>query len=322
MSRPRISSWLLVVALPLVWWIAAALVGLSWRSDLPDPLAVHFDLHGTADGFASLNTQMVVWSVLIVGVTALFAVLGAPSARPPAIRRAAAGLATGMSVFLSALHLCVLGSQRGLADAADAELSVWWLLPIAAGAVLLGGLVSRLGRGPAGEPALAGQAPPAGAPRVDLAPGATAVWSRSQAMAPAATAVLLTIGVVFIAVGAVARIWPFLLAAALILLVFALMGLWTVTVDADGLRYRAAVGWPRRHLPLATITGAEVITANPLRDSGGWGLRLDRQGRFGLYLRSGPALLVRTADGGGTVVTVDDAETAAGLLNSLLDRVR
>ncbi|RIJ78667.1 DUF1648 domain-containing protein [Nakamurella silvestris] len=320
MSHPRITSWSLVVGLPLVCWAVAVLIGLGWRDDLPDPLAVHFGLTGTPDGYASLGGQLLVFSLLVVGLVALFAVLGAPSSRPPAIRRAAAGLSTGIAVFLSALHLILLAEQRGLADASQATLNPWWLLPAAAAAVLIGYLVSLIGR----TTTVTGsaQAPPPEALRIALAPGSRAVWSRSQSMSTVGNTIPLALAAVFVVIGVVGRFWPLLIVAVIVLVLFAAMGFWTVTVDDQGLRYRSVLGWPRRHVPLERIAAAEVITARPLKDSGGWGLRMNREGHFGLYLRSGPALLVRTVDGGGTVVTVDDAETAAGLLNSLLDRVR
>ncbi|GAA3029785.1 hypothetical protein GCM10020000_03060 [Streptomyces olivoverticillatus] len=58
-----------------------------------------------------------------------------------------------------------------------------------------------------------------------------------------------------------------------------------------------------------------------MRDFGGWGYRA-RPGASGIVLRSGDAISARLTTGSEFVVTVDDAATAAALLNTLADRER
>ncbi|MFL1430121.1 MULTISPECIES: hypothetical protein [unclassified Nocardiopsis] len=50
--------------------------------------------------------------------------------------------------------------------------------------------------------------------------------------------------------------------------------------------------------------------------------RLRRGGRVGLVLRRGEALMVERSGGRSFVVTVDDAATAAALLNTMAERAR
>jgi hypothetical protein len=130
-----------------------------------------------------------------------------------------------------------------------------------------------------------------------------------------ATAALLALVVV-------TRIWPLLVVGALIVIVVVAMCWWVVRVDRTGLTIRSTTGWPRIHVPLDEVVRADVIEVRPLRDFGGWGLRVGRHGRVGVVLRSGQALLVQRTGGRSVAVTVDDAATAAGLLNAHADHAR
>jgi hypothetical protein len=52
---------------------------------------------------------------------------------------------------------------------------------------------------------------------------------------------------------------------------------------------------------------------------GGWGRRVDVAGRVGLVTRKGPTVRIRRGDASEVLITVDDAGTAAALLNTLAD---
>jgi hypothetical protein len=92
-----------------------------------------------------------------------------------------------------------------------------------------------------------------------------------------------------------------------------------------GLRVRAVEfgpwGGPRFRIPLAEIESAEVITARPMA-WGGWGYRI-RPGGRAVITRGGPG--VQLALSGSRVfvtTTTRDPEAVAGLVNTLLDRLR
>ncbi|QGQ19748.1 hypothetical protein GC089_11580 [Cellulomonas sp. JZ18] len=102
----------------------------------------------------------------------------------------------------------------------------------------------------------------------------------------------------------------------------AAMSVFRVRVDAAGLTARSALGWPTLRVPLEEVEEARTVTVDPLADFGGWGYRVGAQGRVGVVLRRGEGLEVRRTGGRATVVTVDDAATAAALLNTLADRSR
>jgi hypothetical protein len=98
-----------------------------------------------------------------------------------------------------------------------------------------------------------------------------------------------------------------------------------VSVSEHGVRVRAgAVHWPRVQLDLAEIEAAHAVDWKPLQWNlvSGWGyrgsLRLFRKAAW--VLRSGPALELDLTGERRFVVTVDDAEEAAAVLNGLLVR--
>ena len=108
------------------------------------------------------------------------------------------------------------------------------------------------------------------------------------------------------------------LALALVAAMFS----WVVRVDGAGLSIRSALGVPRTRIPLDEMVQARATTVQCLAEFGGWGWRTAMDGRTGILLRSGEALEVTRTGGGVFLVTVEDAETAAALLNTLADRAR
>jgi hypothetical protein len=95
----------------------------------------------------------------------------------------------------------------------------------------------------------------------------------------------------------------------------------SVTVGIDGVRVRAAPGWPTVTVPLDRIASADAIDVRPMR-WGGWGyrgsLRLFRRAAW--IVRAGPGLKLDLRDGKSFVVTVEDADEAAARVNGLLAR--
>lgn len=96
-----------------------------------------------------------------------------------------------------------------------------------------------------------------------------------------------------------------------------------VQVDEAGLSVRSVglITWNRT--PLDRITSAEVgYVQSPLREFGGWGWRITRRGVRGWIGRDGEALVVHRFDEPDIVLTIDDPEPAARVVNTLVDRIR
>ena len=308
---------LAMVGVPVLIWIAAVALAVSLRDRLPEPVAVHYSVSGAADGFLGFWANLAVLTVLLVVTGGVAGSVGLSASRPPAVARVAGALAVGVTILITGIFGLTLASQRGLADAAQGRLELWWIpvLLVVAGAA--GAATYTL----MPRPTTTDLAADPDAPRVPLAAGVRAVWVRSQRMAGLTLLIpaLLLGGTV---IGFVVDSWLPLWVAGLVAGLMAAMGFWTVTIDHAGLRYQAVLGLPRRTVALDHVIDATVVQAHPLRDVGGWGIRMNRQGGTGLYLRAGEAIEVHIRDSAPLVVTVDDAATGAGLLNTLLDRAR
>jgi hypothetical protein len=113
-----------------------------------------------------------------------------------------------------------------------------------------------------------------------------------------------------------------LVVPACLLVLLLAMTQFSVRVDVFGLTVRSALGWPRAYIPADEIERADVVEVNPFAEFGGWGWRVGRNGRTGVVLRTGPALQVTQSGDRCFVITVDDAGTAAALLNTYAGRAR
>ncbi|MFP3712864.1 DUF1648 domain-containing protein [Puerhibacterium sp. TATVAM-FAB25] len=311
---PALAAGAAGLALPL----AAAAVAWGWRDELPDPVASHWS-GARADGFMSLEADLAVMVGTTALLAALFTAMGVRAGQAAATRRLTAALSVGTGAMLAVLVTGSLAAQRGLADAAAAPAPGTPTALGLAAMVALGAVTWFLV--PGDPPSPAREAVPADAPRIELGAGERAVWLRRTA------------GGLGIAVGAVALLvatatavatgtWGALVVPLVLALALTAMFAFTVRVDAAGLTVRSALGWPRSHAPAGEVERASVVEVSPLRDFGGWGWRVGRGGRVGVVLRAGEALLVERTGGRSLVVTVDDAATAAALLNTMAERAR
>ncbi|WP_222195427.1 hypothetical protein [Modestobacter italicus] len=310
------------VAAPLAAWAAGVAVVAAWRAELPDPVAVHWGTAG-ADGFAApLTTVLLTGIVPALGAAVSVLTLRARRFAVPE-RRLLVGSAAGVSLFCTGLTVGSIAGQRGLIDPAAAPSPTAAVLVAGALAVFGGLAVARLL--PAAPPGTARTtaAPPESAPRVPLAAGERAVWSGWTTMEPTGLALLVSTGIVFGGLVVFGIAPPvLLLAPALLLGIGLVFGSARVWVDERGLTVHSPLGWPTWSVPLAEVAEAGVTDVHPLRQFGGWGYRVGRDGRTGVVLRAGEAVEVVRGDGRRFLVTVPGAAGAAGLLNSLASRQR
>ena len=154
-----------------------------------------------------------------------------------------------------------------------------------------------------------------------LGPDEDAVWSRVVASpvlwAPAG--LLGALGLGLSVPSATRAVGVLLLVAALLNAVFASL---RVTVDGHGLTIVSPLlPRPRLRVPMRRIEAAASREVRPMAEFGGYGYRVG-PGKSGVVMRAGEALSARLRGGKEFVVTVDDAGTAAALLNGLLQRAR
>lgn len=296
-----------------------ALGGLSWwvssvRPRLPDPVAHHWGASGEADGFASLDTTLWMTVGIVAAVSVPIGAVAVLARQPALVRRLLAGVAGFLVVFVTVL---VADSLRGQLDLADARLAPLPGPGMGVGVVL--GMVAAVGTGAFarrdGESVLATRRPPSAAPRFDHA---ELPWiSRTRGLDTAAEVVAVAAGLGLVGLAVFLTLW--LLPMALLVSGLVLgMGRVTTTIDDMGLSARV-LGLRILHVPVTQVAEASVIDVDPFWEFGGWGLRVGAGGRVGLVTRKGPALSVRRGDDSEIVITLEAADTAAAILNSLAD---
>lgn len=203
--------------------------------------------------------------------------------------------------------------------------------PLAPALPLIGGAVLGIASGLLTWRLLPGEEP-AAAP-VDLADelpvkqGEIAIWTGRAELPPAFIAVVTSVAALLVALGVALmfitgrpHFWPLFVVPLILLSVLALTGEFTVTAGPVGFSARSALGWPRLTIPAADLAGARVIQVDPIADFGGWGVRVvvgpQGKSRRGIIMRRGPAVEVLRHDGRSVVVTVEDAGTAAAVLET------
>jgi hypothetical protein len=300
--------------------LVAPVVVLGER--LPDPLATHWDLGGTPDG----RTAAAAFTAgLVVAVAAAWAVLGAQAARRSERRHrlTAAPLAWGLAGVALAIQAVTVAVNLDAPRWEQAGAVGLWIVPL----VLAAGagpawLAHRLERGlPVADGA--GGRPPERA-SVGLAPGERAVWTAHTA-SPYGAAAAAAAAVVLPAAGFAAggpQGWILVGAGLVLAVAIGTVSELTATVDARGLTLaHGPFARPRWTVPLAEVAAAEPADIDPWR-VGGWGVRKvpGRRGATAVVVRGGPGLRVVRTDGRELLVTVPDAEAAAGLLADLAGR--
>jgi hypothetical protein len=315
-SRGRIIA--LAVGAPVLLMAGAGTLVLSWSARLPDPVASHWGLHGV-NGTSSLAALLGGWLVIGTLLTALLGGIAFIGGQPGFTRRMAAALSTWLAAFLGGMLIVAAWIQLDVTDAYLAR-----DFPLGAiGVVVLLSLLLGVGAAammPA-DPVPADPGPvPADASRTPVLVNERVMWTATVRMrgTDEATAVAMVI----VVVGVVLSGQPALLGFLLIPVLLIVLGRWRVTVDRTGLWARSLLGAPRTGVALDQVVRADVVPVHPLREFGGWGIRSDLKGRYGLVLRAGDAIAVQRAGGGVFVATVDGAADAVALLNGLADRAR
>ncbi len=295
--------------------VAGLLLTYAVRDRLPERLAVHWGPDGRPDRFASLTEAAVTASLMTALLPLVFVVIGAawhPSARGPL-----AGFGGAVAVFLGGLLFGSLTSQRP-GEVAQA-FPTGGLVPTLLLAAVVGVALWRWGR--LRPPVLDGsrRPVPAGAVRLDVPDTTRLAWTGHAALPDVGIVLVVLLAVTPLVVVAVLGMpWLLLLAVGIVALLV-LTGSARVVVDTDGLRVQSLfLTWSR--VPLERVAEARTGRVSPLREFGGYGWRIGKDGSRGFVTRSGEALVVERIGEPPVVVTVDDAAEAAAVLNTLASR--
>ncbi len=308
--RRRLAPSMLVAPLAIAALGCVALLIAAPR--LPASVIVHWGADGTASGSPYS-------ALLCLPLTALVsAVLWGALRRPTDVRRTAflrvlLGLPLWLACFLT---IALVGSTVLQAHPGA---------PVPGVPLLVGFVVGLVAGGVAGLTAPEPPALPA-APALRAQPalrrGERLVWLGRATTAPGLGAIVLgalgAAAVLVVIAGLAMRPAVALIAIVpgLLLPLVASVLHWRVRIDTRGVAAVGALGFPAIRVPLAEVAGAEVIAVAPIGDFGGVGLRFGR-GVTAVATRGGEALEVTRTDGRRLVLTVDDAATAAGVLQAL-----
>jgi hypothetical protein len=283
---------------------------------LPDPLASHWGVARRPDGAMSRAALLVLCGLLtgVPAVASALAVRRAPTHRGKlapslAVLGFIGAAGAGVSLLIVSANLDATAwheaKEIGLAGVGALVLgAAGWAAVVG----LLGRRLEALGTDPGRS-----RRPSAG-----LASGERALWiGHARARWPwGVLAGCLALAVFqLVVVGAFSALLCIGVAIAMLPVTSIRVG-----VDRRGVRVEfGALGWPVARVPLDDIEAAHSVDLRPMQ-WGGWGYRggLRLFGKAAVVLRAGDALLLDVRGGRQFAVTVDDAETAAGVVNDLL----
>ena len=316
-ATARRAALIATIWVPLAIVIAAEVVVVGFGATGPSQLIVHWGSGG--DRLGPWWTYAVLIAAIGLPVIALMGFFIARATRMAGMNAWMPAIAIGITVF----HAIGMGVASVVFNASPLAPA----LPLAGGAVLAV-VIALLTWGllPREVTAAAGVEP---ADTLPIKAGEVAAWTGKVdlpawfiSLIAAVAAALITLGVVLLLTSGW-HVWPIFLSPTVLLLVLLVTGQFVVTAGPRGVVARSALGWPRFRVPAADIARAGVVQIDPMTDFGGWGIRWvigpTRTGRWGIVTRRGTALEVVRRDGRSIVITVDDAGTAAAVLETYAD---
>lgn len=310
------SAWGLIVTSALV------VIPLFLRDRLPDPLATHWSPDGP-DGSASFTVVVLV--SLGLWLVSWAVAMGLALHGGVFVRRLSRmywwGSLFGMGAFTVGMTLSMLISNLGSSAWQESALLNLTLVATGAAALVSGVTAGFLGRGEPDQQQPASEAPP----RLRLRAGQRSVWvgrttnTWLAATAAAPAVVIVVLGALqLLGIGLAAVTWTLLPVMAIVLVAGLVTASVSVRVTEDGLAIGfGPLSWPVRRIRLSKIDKAWSEERFPSQ-VGGWGFR-GLPGSAAIMLRGGECLVLRYRSGGQLVISIDDAERGASLINALIE---
>lgn len=298
--------------LPLLCATAGALALWGpWIAQLPDPVAIQWGLDGKGGNCIPISLFRALFSLLILVLAArqahLFGVLG--SQAPDAATRSHVSN-TGLLCAITLGTVLTVYNNFGATTCRASTLS-WPFLAITIAVPLL---LSRHVR------SLVQESPSVKGPSMGLSPQDHAVWVQ-QVSSPAIVGIGVIASLITAFQGSIDS-WATWLVAGFSFAASLCLGWIRVHAGPRGLEvYYGPIPFPLTRISLAEIRSARAETMSP-GSSGGWGYRgiLSLTGRAAIFLRSGEGLLLDLTRDRRFSISIDDASSAAGLLNDLIAR--
>jgi hypothetical protein len=314
--------------LPAALLVTTIAVPAALWSRLPDRVADHWTGSGTANDTAPKLVPFLLLGVIVLVGAALIwtgVVVRRSGPRPGPGPRGGTGTLVASGLFMmsigTASAVMVAVANLGGGSLKSASIGPGGLLGLVGGPLLLTAgatyLLRRYGGFGAAGPSAAAGAGGSAAPSIGLRAGERAVWT-GRVRAPWVWA----LAAVLVAGGAVTQVVAGQWVTATVLIVLGVvLSMFTsvrVTVAARGVSvYYGPLGLRLTRIALRRIASAEVADMS-WSHSFGYRGSLFVFGAAAVILRRGPALKLTLRDGKRFLVTVDDADTGAALLNDLL----
>lgn len=294
------------VAVTLLAVLAYALTAILTAGRLPDSLATHFGPGGEPDDFMRTGPALLFQGAVVVFLpVALLVSFGLSQWWRGEYSRSLSALISGICVALTALFVVLTLAHVPVADPAEVRVTWQMGLIIVSAGLAAAALVYLLLPPPLPRPEPEPVAP------VEIAPSYRVSWFGKVRMGQVFV-ITMAAATVLVAIAALtSNVWWTWLIVLLMVVLLASFSSFDVVVDSKGVHWRSALGWPRGGVPLKEITDVSVVEVTP-GDFGGYGIRL-LPGRLGLITRHGHALRVTHGER-ELVITVDDAQVAAGVL--------
>lgn len=304
------------VGFPVVLAGAFVLCAFLLRRDLPEPLAIRWTDDGGA-AFAPFGAYVGVGALMIVVFGWLVLCQAVPLGRPVVMRRIMMGAGLFLTLFITSALAAGLVGQAGLADARESRVDLTVLALGSGAAVSLGvimGFVYKADQQWSPDDDRALQAAIATELDPDLTRDSMRLWvhARSSVFVMIGIASLFPAALIAIAV-------PWLGILLVVLAFFGAAFLFArVKADRGGLKVLLAGVVPVMDIPAGSITAASAADIRAA-DYGGWGYRKHGE-TAAMLVSSGPAVVVRKADGQRLAVS-SGSQASAARLAEVLTRV-
>jgi Protein of unknown function (DUF1648) len=315
-SRKGMGRWALTVGGFAVASVAIGTVLLASRwSQIPAIVATHWGPGGGVDATMSRSSFVLTSALLLLGLTAFFGLIARNL--PSDGRRLLAATASGTAALIAVLTYGTVLTQAGLSDPQQAVIPAPVIVATVVLVVVAATALWRLN--PLPPPAV--RAPGANlstdARTTDTALGERLAWVGRAAPAGWAMGILALIIAAATVLSWVSVPWTAVIPLAAGALTIVMLSA-RVVINDNGIRV-ASAGIPWLRVPLAEVREASGSTVTPFGDFGGIGMRYGRSKR-GFVTRKGEALLLEQADGTKTYVSINHADQAAAVVNTLLRR--